>query len=178
MSTEDKKGSGLDYKILIERYKYLIGLLLILAIIFSSVFLLWKQNYFVPNIEKRIGVVENKVDALANSKTSDTVGVPVEVDKLIAQSQTGAETSGQVAGVTNTDVKPSTPIVKQIIGKININSASEVQLDTLPGIGPAYAKKIIDYRNAKNGFKSIEEIKEIKGIGDVTFNKLKDLISI
>ena len=63
-------------------------------------------------------------------------------------------------------------------GKININSASLNQLDSLPGIGPAYAQRIIDYRSANGGFKSIEEIKNIKGIGDKTFDKFKDQITI
>ena len=61
---------------------------------------------------------------------------------------------------------------------ININSASETELDSLPGIGPVYAKRIVEYRQTSGGFKSVEEIKEIKGIGDATFAKLKNLISI
>ncbi|HOH70279.1 MAG TPA: DUF655 domain-containing protein [Sedimentibacter sp.] len=60
---------------------------------------------------------------------------------------------------------------------ININTASENSLMSLPGIGEVYAKRIIEYRNAKR-FNSIEEIKNIQGIGDKTFDKLKDLITI
>ncbi|NLK65282.1 MAG: competence protein [Tissierellia bacterium] len=60
---------------------------------------------------------------------------------------------------------------------ININTASADILMTLPGIGEVYAKRIIDYRSAKK-FNSIEEIKNIQGIGDKTFDKLKDLITI
>ena len=60
---------------------------------------------------------------------------------------------------------------------ININTASEDSLMSLPGIGEVYAKRIIEYRNAKR-FNSIEEIKNIQGIGDKTFDKLKDLITI
>ena len=60
---------------------------------------------------------------------------------------------------------------------ININTASEDSLMSLPGIGEVYAKRIIEYRNAKR-FNSIEEIKNIQGIGDKTFEKLKDLITI
>ncbi len=62
-------------------------------------------------------------------------------------------------------------------GLININSASLDSLMSLPGIGEVYAKRIIDYRNNKK-FSSIEEIKNISGIGDKTFEKLKDLITI
>jgi len=60
---------------------------------------------------------------------------------------------------------------------ININTASAELLKTLPGIGDVYAQRIIEYRNNKR-FNSIEEIKNIQGIGDKTFEKLKDLITI
>lgn len=61
-------------------------------------------------------------------------------------------------------------------GLININTASLDDLISLPGIGEAYAQRIIDYRNEK-AFGSVEEIKNIKGIGDKTFEKIKDLIT-
>lgn len=60
---------------------------------------------------------------------------------------------------------------------ININTASINELTSLPGIGEVYAKRIIDYRNVKP-FGSIEEIKNIEGIGDKTFEKIKELITI
>ncbi len=61
---------------------------------------------------------------------------------------------------------------------ININTASEGELDALPGIGPVRAGDIISYRESRGGFKTIEEIKNIKGIGDKSFENLKDLITI
>lgn len=60
---------------------------------------------------------------------------------------------------------------------ININTASMDSLMTLPGIGEVYAKRIIDYRSSKK-FTSIEEIKNVTGIGDKTFDKIKELITI
>lgn len=60
---------------------------------------------------------------------------------------------------------------------VNINTASINDLMSLPGIGEIYAKRIIDYRN-DNAFASVEEIKNIEGIGDKTFEKIKDLITI
>lgn len=62
-------------------------------------------------------------------------------------------------------------------GKININTASKDILMTLSGIGEVYAQRIIDYRSNKK-FASIEEIKQIQGIGDKTFEKIKDEITI
>jgi len=63
-------------------------------------------------------------------------------------------------------------------GKVNINKADQAQLETLPGIGPAKAQKIIEYREKHGGFKSIEEIMNVSGIGEKTYEGLKDLIDI
>lgn len=62
--------------------------------------------------------------------------------------------------------------------KVNINTADEKELDTLPGIGPAMAQRIIEYRETEGAFQSIEEIKKIRGIGEAKFAKLKDKICI
>lgn len=63
-------------------------------------------------------------------------------------------------------------------GLVNINTADETALDTLPGIGPAMAKRIIEYRQNEGAFQAIEDIKKVKGIGEAKFNKLKDKICI
>jgi competence protein ComEA len=62
--------------------------------------------------------------------------------------------------------------------KININTASASELEALPGIGPVLAQRIVDYRTQKGGFKSIEELKEVSGIGDKKFEAIKDLITV
>lgn len=62
--------------------------------------------------------------------------------------------------------------------KININTATAKELDSLPGIGPAMAKRIEEYRSQKGPFTSIEGIKGVKGIGDGVFKKIKDKITI
>ncbi len=63
-------------------------------------------------------------------------------------------------------------------GKININTADAETLDSLPGIGPAMAEKIIQYRKEHGGFKNISELLQVSGIGDKKFKQLKDLITI
>lgn len=62
--------------------------------------------------------------------------------------------------------------------KININTANSEQLRTLNGVGPATAEKIIRYRESDGPFKKIEDIKNVDGIGDKTFEKLKDYIVV
>lgn len=63
-------------------------------------------------------------------------------------------------------------------GKINLNQATVEQLETLPGIGPTKAEDILSFREENGSFKAIEDLKEISGIGEKTFEKLKDLISV
>lgn len=62
--------------------------------------------------------------------------------------------------------------------KININQAEQSELEEIPGIGPKKAQDIIKYRTDNGGFKSIEEIKEIRGVGDKTYESLKDYIEV
>lgn len=60
--------------------------------------------------------------------------------------------------------------------KININTAGAAELDKLPGVGPALAGRIIEYRNANGPFKDGEELKKVKGLGESKYEKLKDKI--
>lgn len=62
--------------------------------------------------------------------------------------------------------------------KININTATKTDLETLPGIGESTALKIIEYRKEKGKFKLIEDIKQVNGIGENKFNKIKELITV
>jgi comEA protein len=162
---------------LIEKYRWPIGLGLLVLILFLGGYLLWRENYWkagqkdkTANYESRINELEDKVveleqsnTELTNSQSQPTADQPV--------AETSNQTSGTVAGASTTAVQPTT-------GKVNINTATASELDTLPGIGPAYAGRIIDYRNANGGFKSIDEIKNVKGIGDKTFEKFRDRITI
>jgi competence protein ComEA len=63
-------------------------------------------------------------------------------------------------------------------GLININYADQRLLETLPGIGPAIAQRIIEYRERTGGFSSIEEITKVERIGPAIFEKIKDLITV
>lgn len=61
---------------------------------------------------------------------------------------------------------------------ININTATVSELDTLPGIGPTTAQKIVDYRDSHGPFLNIEDIVNVSGIGPTTYDRIRDLITV
>lgn len=62
--------------------------------------------------------------------------------------------------------------------KVSINTATQAELDTLPGVGEVFSKRIIEYRVINGSFKTIEELKNVKGIGESLFESIKDLICL
>ena len=62
--------------------------------------------------------------------------------------------------------------------KVNINEASQSELETLPGIGPSIASRIIEYREQNGKFSEIEDLQNVKGIGDAKFADIKDLVVV
>ncbi len=154
----------------LSKLKIYLLLCLGVIILIGSGVLFWQ-------IERQSGEA-NKDENIALKNQIDDLNKKIEdLNKAIEQAKNSSPTiqtksystsSGKVAGEQNIRTE----------GKININSASLSQLDSLPGIGSTYAQRIIDYRQANGGFKNIEEIKNVKGIGDKTFEKFRDLITI
>jgi competence protein ComEA len=75
---------------------------------------------------------------------------------------------------TEAPAAPEAPAAAELV---NINTASLDELNSLPGIGPTTAQKIIDYREANGAFSTIEDIMNVSGIGPATFEEIKDLIT-
>jgi len=63
-------------------------------------------------------------------------------------------------------------------GKININTATARELESLPGIGPVYSQRIVQYREKNGSFRSIEDLTKVQGIGSAKMKDLRDLVSI
>lgn len=82
--------------------------------------------------------------------------------------------------VTGKNIKsPSYSYKSTQVEKVNINTADENTLsENLTGIGPAIAERIISYRNHYGGFQTIDELKNVKGIGEKIFEKIKDDITV
>ena len=72
---------------------------------------------------------------------------------------------------------PAKPAVTSA-SPVNINTASTSQIEVLPGIGARTAERIVEYRQKNGGFKKIEELMNVKGIGEKSFLKLKPLITV
>lgn len=73
---------------------------------------------------------------------------------------------------------PSGPQEVLVEKSVNLNTATLEELDKLPGVGPAIAQRIIDYREQNSGFYDIEELMEVSGIGEKTFAKLEPYITV
>lgn len=100
------------------------------------------------------------------------IHIPSKEEKestIIAEGNTDSEIVKQSNVIKSDNNKKS---------KININTATKTDLETLPGIGESTALKIIEYRKEKGKFKLIEDIKQVNGIGDSKFNKIKELITV
>lgn len=94
--------------------------------------------------------------------------------------ETATEGSGSPSpGNTGTVAAPNAAdFGKATSTKVNINTADLALLDTLPGVGPVLAQRILDYRQENGLFTSPEDLKEVSGIGDKTYEKMEALITV
>ncbi|MCX6811055.1 MAG: ComEA family DNA-binding protein [Candidatus Berkelbacteria bacterium] len=155
-------------KIWIEKYSTWIGVGLIVLALVGGVLLMVKkgawasgetQNQPIENRDKEISDLKSKISDLEKQIVDSKTVTAVPVSENTTSPSSAA--------------KSATPS-----GKININTATAAQLDSLPGIGPTYSQRIVDYRNTNGPFSSIDKIQDVKGIGAKTFAKFKDLITI
>ncbi len=101
----------------------------------------------------------------------EQVVVPSEAD-IAAQEVASAGAGGAAAGAGASAAAGGAG------GKVNINTASAAQLDTLPGVGASTAEKIVADREANGPFKTVEDLKRVSGIGDKKFAALADAICV
>ena len=85
---------------------------------------------------------------------------------------------GETTGAIESPAAGNTGSAVTSDGKININLADSNQLQELPGVGPATAEKIINYREEHGSFASKEDIKNVSGIGNKTYEKMQDMIFV
>ena len=133
-----------------------------------------EQSEAAEAMEKETEAMEKETDAMEK-----------ETDAMEKETESAADNRSHAIQdsedeTENTTVKEQ---VKELVsekksGKININTANSEELQSLKGIGPSTASSIIAYREEYGGFSSIEEIMNVKRIGEKTFAKIKDWISV
>ena len=133
-----------------------------------------EQSEAAEATEKETVVMEKETDAIEK-----------ETDVMEKKTEFAAENSSHAIQDSEDETENGTvkEQVKELVsenksGKININTANSEELQSLKGIGPSTASSIIAYREEYGGFSSIEEIMNVKRIGEKTFAKIKDRISV
>lgn len=108
----------------------------------------------------------SEVNRAALLTDGEKIYIPAEGEESPTADAVGAAGGSSVsaAGITS--------------GRININTADEILLQQLTGVGPVTAQKIVDYREQHGKFKAIEELKNVSGIGEKTFEKMRDDVTI
>lgn len=157
----------------IVKHKVVVALGLMVLILGSGLWLSLALSPATPQIVNNT-ICDDQTNNLA--KIKELEGKVVSLEATAAQTSntvsptpaasSTSKSSGKIAGATTTS------------GMVNINTATLAQLDTLPGVGPPTAQKIIDYRTAHGNFKTIDEIINVKGIGPKTFEKMKSRLTI
>lgn len=131
--------------------------------------------------------VETRLAVLEQQRATDVQGMQElvaafdtaarELERANQQLQAQAlEVNKTAAALQDSAAKREGP--SGVSGKLNLNTATLDQLDALPGIGPSYAQRILDYRLENGPFKSVDELGEVPGIGDATLSKLRDLVTV
>jgi competence protein ComEA len=106
--------------------------------------------------------------------------IPEVLDKLITNTNNDSLIPKEAISIVNPIENNNSNTTNSSINtsKISINNADSTLLQTLPGIGEMKANDIINYRNNNGGFKQLEDLKKVSGIGEATFAKIKDYITL
>ena len=133
-----------------------------------------EQSEAAEAMEKETDAMEKETDVMEK-----------ETDAMEKKTESAAENSSHAIQDSEDETENGTvkEQVKELVsekksGKINITTANSEELQSLKGIGPSTASSIIAYREEYGGFSSIEEIMNVKRIGEKTFAKIKDRISV
>lgn len=144
------------------------------AVKFPGVYQLTTDDRIIDAVQKAGGYLDGAQTDFINhaQKLEDEMVIYIphkgeQLDQLEAIGQ-----AVQLPASTTSSTKQSKS------NKVNINSADESTLTTLPGIGPSKAQAILSYREENGSFNSIEDLKNVSGIGEKTFERLKELIDV
>lgn len=144
----------------------------------EGIYELDENSRIADSIEKAGGITEdaniNNINLAYVLEDGMKIYIPKNRDKIEIKDDTNIYVSKENG---NTSISKNTSSNTQK-DKININTATQAELETLPGIGPSIATKIINYRKENGKFTKIEDIKKVNGIGNSKYLQIKDLIKI
>lgn len=157
------------------------------AVLCEGVYELPMGSRVVDAVRAAGGFSEEADSEFVNQALVLSDGVKIRIPTLEETVSAGSESDSGVSDVPEkgSDTAGITGIYEESAsssdsegGKVNINTADEAQLCTIPGIGPGRAKNIISYREEKGRFGTIDDIKKVSGIKDKFFAKIKDYITV
>ena len=139
-----------------------------------------KEGVVTLSSDKRLADAVEKLGGLTKNADTNNINLAMKLEdekhyiipkegEVIQNNSDSTQANNSSNNATQSDSQGS---------KININTADLKQLDDIPGVGEATANKILSYRDENGEFKSIEEIKNVNGIGDKKFENMKDLICV
>lgn len=128
-------------------------------------------------LEQAEGVTENADMSKVNLAYIVQDGQKIIIPQIQENDETVGENTEYIVQENGKDIIEEQTAKEATVGIVNINKATQTELEQLPGIGPSTAFKIMEYRKT-NKFKRIEDIKNVSGIGDAKFEKIKEHITI
>lgn len=148
-----------------------------------------KEGVVTLDNDKRLADAIEKLGGLTKNADTNNINLAMKLDDemhyiIPKKGEKIENTSGSNQGLSSTDKDEQSSNTANNEGennqsdKINLNTADLNQLDEIPGVGPATANKILSYREENGNFKSINQIKEVSGIGDKKFENMKDFICV
>ncbi|MCK8817898.1 MBL fold metallo-hydrolase [Natroniella sulfidigena] len=136
---------------------------------------------FLAAVNPEVAVIQSGIDNSYGHPADEVIdrlaGAEVDIYRNDYQGDVVISTDGVDYWIEDNPYQPDQKEEK-MTDKISINTADYEKLQEITGVGPAIAENIIDYRQTRSGFNSIEEIKNISGIGEVRFKNMKDEIKI
>lgn len=136
-------------------------ILIIIALALSSIMVLYNA-FFIPA-----------------AKTPSVIYVDSTSQPQGSESSEENDTASTSSSSSSSESKTQANNTQGTTAKVNLNTATESEFsDNLPGIGPTLAKRIIEYRNTYGKFSSIDEIKNVSGIGEKIYENIKSQLSV
>lgn len=143
-----------------------------------GVYVFQKKARIYEGIQKAGGFTKEAVEDYLNLALVLEDGMKIEVPSQEMLNEWKENVLEEDMGISYGNSQSPSGKEKESDGKINLNTAREEELCTLPGIGESRAKSIISYREENGGFQRIEDVMNISGIKEAAFEKIKEYITV